>query len=378
MSENLNSSIQRTNNKIFSTFSEIGKKFLQLSLISKILILTLLLIIKTDINILSANIRGAYLPAANSLPIPLGYFSESLGNLILVRIFQISDERSWILLHILILIGFLLVVILILNSNKIFDNGLFLLIIFTTPALSAVLQTIGSYDSVTFFGSLLFVLLKSKIGTVLAAFTMVLGNPEQALIAFLCVFVLTFIPNFKDWRLRSVIAIFTSTLFWFIIQIWMWINNVKATRFTLIPHFIDLAVAKFWSDPAGSVWSYFGIFWLIALYIFFIFSGRNRKLLFTSLIFVPLVATLLTADGSRVFALISFSTLFIVLYWFWLNIIPYKFQSHAIGIYLCLWFVLPAGLSSNRIIDDYFSGVFSNIAALFGNLVVNIGKNFIS
>jgi hypothetical protein len=213
---------------------------------------------------------------------------------------------------------------------------------------------------------------------VLAAFTMVLGNPEQALLAFFCVFVLTFIPNFKDWRTRSAIAIFTSTLYWFIIQIWMWINNVKTTRFTLIPHFIDLAVAKFWSDPVGSVWSYFGIFWLIALYTFFIFSGRNRKLIFISLIFVPLVATLLTADGSRVFALISFSTLFIVLYWFWFNIIPYKFQSQAIGIYLCLWFVLPAGLSSNRIIDDYLSAIFSNIAGVIGKFIIDSGINLLS
>lgn len=359
-------------------FSSLGTKFLNLNLITKVVILFTVVILKNDVNVLTSNIKGAYLPAANALPMPLGYFSESLGNLILVRIFQISTVDAWIILHTLIILTFLILLVLILRKIDSNGQGILLLLIFTTPGLSAVLQTIGSYDSFTFFGGVLFVILNSPLGTFFATLMMTLGNPEQAILAFLALYVLTCIPNFEDYRKRCNIALSFSLIFWFIIQCWMFFNDVPTTRIILIPNFIDLAVKKFWNNPMGAAWSYLGIFWFVVLFCLFHFAKRYRKYFLTSIIFIPLFATLLTADGPRVYALINVPALFVSTLWFWKGFISSKIQNTLIGVYLTCYLLVPTGLTEKRLIGGYLSDALSNQASIIGKFVVTAGQNLFS
>ena len=377
MRKKTDSGIKFNHSNNLKIFEKIGNRYSNFSFLAKVSILLMINLIKNDINILSANIKAAYLPAANHLPRPLGYFSESLGNLILARIFRISDEQGWVILHFVIIFLVLGIVSYILHSKKYLNRKIMLLIIFSTPALPSMLQTIGSYDIFTFLGCALFILLESKIGTFIAAFIMVLGNPEQSILVFTCVFILSLIPNFREWREKAITGISTSISIWILIQIWMFAEHVPATRLTLIPNFIDLAIMKFWSDPMLNLWSYFGVYW-IAIFIFnSYFSGKERKLFLISLLLIPLIATLITADGRRVFALISFPALTITSYQFWNKKIRPEFENYAIGLFLVIWFLIPSDTSNTRIISSYFARICADYASEIGKSILEIGQRFL-
>lgn len=364
----------RNNSKIFEI---IGSRYLNFSFLATVFILLLINLIKSDMNILNENIKAAYLPAANQLPRPLGYFSESLGNLILARIFRISDEQGWVILHFVIIFLVISIVSFIIYSKKTLNRRLMVLIIFSTPAFPSMLQTIGSYDVFTFFGCALFVLLESKIGTFVATLIMVLGNPEQSILVFICVFILSLIPSFQDWRKKSIIGICTSIPLWMLIQIWMLIELVPATRLILIPNFIDLAIMKFWSDPLLNLWSYFGVYWIAIFIINSYFNGKERKHFLISLVIIPLIATLITADGQRVFALISFPILTITSYQFWNKKIRREFEKYATGMFLAIWLLIPSETSSTRMISSHFARICASYASEIGKSILEIGQNIL-
>jgi hypothetical protein len=378
MTKKLKSTYENANEKIFSLLFKIGLTYSNSNLITKITFLTCILVIKNDFSIQTANISGAYLPAANALPKPIGYFSESLGNLVLVRLFQINSIHSWIILHIILIFVFLIILILIIQSNNFQDKDFYLLMVFTTPALSVILQQIGNYDSFTFMGGVLFIFLKSKLGAFISALMMTLGNPEQAVLAFLCVYCLSYISQFRLWRSKCVIGLTTAISIWITIQCWMFINHVPATRLTLLPHFIDLAVLAFWANPLKNLWSYLGILWFVILYSAVTLSKLHRKMFLAAVIIIPLCATLITADGVRVFALINLPTLFIVINWFWSVLIPEKYRNYGLGIYLIIWILLPSGLYSNRTLGEYIASIFSNSAGSFGKLILDTGIKFLA
>ena len=66
-------------------------------------VILLLLMLKSGFTIEYINISQSYLPGALAFPIPSGYYSSGIGNIILFNMFGMDSTIEWISLHVFLI-----------------------------------------------------------------------------------------------------------------------------------------------------------------------------------------------------------------------------------------------------------------------------------
>lgn len=365
-------------NKIFQIFESIGIRWQAYKLKKQALILLALYFLKNGINFEVGNIRDAYLPASQALPKPIGYFSASLGNLIIAKFLGIKTIDSWVALHALLLIlSFILIVALILN-NSIYNKSDLLLIVFTLSSLQTLTGTLGKYDVLTFFGGCCLILAKSEIVASCGAIILILGNPEQAIIATFCLLLLSANTEFKVWRKRALTALSLSCLIYLFIQFWMLNNAIISNRLTLIPYYLQLSVNHFLNNPTSSIWAWLGLGWIPLIFTLVHFKNKSFFVNWFPLLVVPTVLTLITADGARVFSLLILPSYLVVSMWFWKNLTNnHIHKSIFIGIYLFFWTIIPTS-SDWGLLGRTFSRLSDALLSPLSEFALNVSQNLLN
>jgi hypothetical protein len=317
----------------------LGAIYLNFPIHTKIIFFVLLAIFKSGLNFEKENAQVAYLPAALNLPQATNYHSASIGNAILARLINITTPEQWIFLHfILTILALYLGGYVIYRKTQNSEVGLILLL--TSTAAFNLFLTIGKYDPLTFLGAAIIGVGTKPKYLYFGAFIMVLGNPEQALVSMILIILMKHVGKIS-YSKKLLYRAFCMELFFFaLIEIWMLSSGVLSNRVTLLPYFLSTSFANFSANPFSNIWFWMGPGWFFVCW--FLVKNPKNKIVVISLILFPSILTLITADGARVFSLLTLPVILLVIP----NLIDSnKFfemnKEFLIPTYIIFWFFIP-------------------------------------
>lgn len=238
----------------------LAAKWLSLNYALQCTLVLLLLLLKSSLSAEIINIRDAYLPSSIALPQAVGYFSASLGNLIIGKLLGINSVSSWVVLHILLLLACLVIVAILIHKSDLAPKAAMIVIVAAVPVTATLFSTIGKYDVVTFLGAIILGLSRHKIGVLAGALIMSLGNPELAILALICLLVLSNLAEFQVSKKYIQMGLALSVFLYLGIQVWMITGGVVSNRISLLPYFLGLSLSNFLNAPFNNLWSWYGIF----------------------------------------------------------------------------------------------------------------------
>jgi hypothetical protein len=352
----------------------VGKKWLSLNYSLQCTLILILLLLRSPIEFSIGHIRDAYLPASVALPQPIGYFSASLGNLIIGKLLGIDSVSSWVVLHIFLLLICLAIVSILILKSDLAPRAAMVVIVAAVPVTSTLFSTIGRYDVITFLGAITLGLSRHKVGIFAGALIMSLGNPEQAILALICLLFISNVTELQVSKRLYKIGLALSLFLYLGIQVWMITGGVVANRISLLPYWLGLSLSNFLNAPFNSLWSWYGFFWFLVIIAFLSMKGPNRKWLLVSLLMIPGVATLITADGVRVFSLIVLPSLLVCCIWIIKRFVNNQYDLELfLGLLIILWVMIPIAGGGGYLwgnVAIYTSSTLDQLSAL----VFDFGK----
>ena len=297
----------------------------------------------------TGNTTNFFLPASQALPQPTGYFSSSLGNLLLARALGIDDVSRWMALHIVLMaaaIGLALLLVLLPGREGATRDrqgqAAMVLVLLASSALHTLPGSIGMYDPVTFAGGSLLVLGRSRVLRGLGLVVMCLGNPEQATLASVCLLVLSLHPAARHWRRTGIVAVGLSATWLVVMQAWL-ATGGAGSRIVVLPYLLGQSVSATLANPALVIWLWLGCGWLIVGALLAWSRGRDRWVVALALIIIPTLVTLVTVDGARVFGMVTLPAFLVAggICWTYLSDVE-RIRRASAGAFLMLLVLLPA------------------------------------
>lgn len=334
--------------RALAPITKLGRWWLATRPLTHLAFLSSFLLLKNGVSLLTENARVVYIPGALNLPNPPGYLTTSIGNMALARLVGAFSVKEWMVLHEILVLVAICLGVLLASRQTYLPQPVLTLVLFTSTAFSTLSTTIGIYDPITLIGAILFTLGPSKSLFFFGSGIMALGNAEQAVLAALSLLLISTVPQFKEWRHRAATGVATTIVVLLLLQLWMLSSRASAcfpgcTRFEAIEEYLPLSISSFLVAPNSALWSWYGVSWPIIACVIAVSIGRYRIILVLSLLAIPGFATLLTADGARVFGLIAFPSFLAASLWFWKKFLdsPFKLQLST-GIFLILWIAIPS------------------------------------
>jgi hypothetical protein len=219
--------------------------------------------------------------------------------------------------------------------------------------------SLGKYDVITFLGAVVFALSRSLPGALLGALIMASGNPEQAVVAAAALLLLSFASEFRQFRQRSSIALGGALAIWALVQLWFASSGMQTGRLQLLPEYLSESIARVVAYPGTALWSWLNAGWLVVLALILVVSGASRKWIAGSLVLVPGLATIITADGDRVFGLIVLPAYLTAGAWLGRTVLNDP-RSHPqlVGAFACALLILPVTIEGQ---GWFFAQVFGLI-----------------
>lgn len=323
----------------------VGSFWLRISWPVQALLIAFTLIIKLGIDIELRNVQEAYLPGSLLFPQPAGYYSASIAQVLYSRLFALDTPTTWISGHLFITAVALTVAVFLAVRSRMASPAYTLLILATATSTGAILLSIGKYDVFTFLGGVILVLARHNWMAVFGAVLMASAHPEEAILASLALFVLSHIHDLRYLRARAAYSILASTAIWVIVQLWFLSAGLDMGRISLITEFLGESLGNLIVDPIGEVWGWLGIGWLITIASIVLIDKKHRWVIITSLILIPALATIITADGARVFAGISLPAYIVIGTWLAAYKITWsRFAQPVMGAFIILAVILPSGV----------------------------------
>jgi hypothetical protein len=168
------------------------------------------------------------------------------------------------------------------------------------------------------------------------------GNPEQTILALTCLALLSTHKAFKFLLRKSLQGLFVSVTIYVSIQFWMRMNGIQSNRISVIPYFLKVSLNNFVDSPLPNVWSWLGVTWIFLVGYALTTKGIEKVTFLTASVLIPALATIITADGPRVFAFITMPLVLIVGIYFFKNCSRSdRGMNLTVGCYLLLWIVIP-------------------------------------
>lgn len=325
----------------------------------QILLVLALLIAKNAFDIELRNIQEAYLPGAQAFPEAVGYFSGSFGQVVLASGLGITTTTQWVVVHAMLMGVALAAAFFLVNKAGPSQRGFLILVLASATATSSLFLSVGKYDIITFLGAVILALARSLPGGLLGALIMASGNPEQAVVAAAALLLLSFASEFHQFRLRASFALSGAMAIWALVQFWLASSGMPAGRVQLLPEYLSESIARVVAFPGTALWSWLNAGWLVALAVVLVVSGPSRKWIVGSLVLLPGLATIITADGGRVFGLIVLPAYLIAGAWLGRTVLSNP-RSHPqlIGAFACALLVLPVTIEGQ---GWFFAQVFGFI-----------------
>ena len=203
--------------------------------------------------------------------------------------------------------GFILVILsfatLTLAASRVMDpliTRLFLALVIVGPIGMVLLNHIGRNDVFVIIGATMVAMHGRKIYMmVIGLLIMILGNPEQALVAFFCLMILSYIPMLNHWRRVAVFGFVTALAIFIPLSLYVRSSGVKG-RLEFLPELLSASFYPFAANLPLTLYASFGATWLIIGWVFLHISVKSRVLLVIGILVIPLFVTMITVDQTRV------------------------------------------------------------------------------
>jgi hypothetical protein len=169
----------------------------------------------------------------------------------------------------------------------------------------------------------------------------VTGNPDQALALAVCLLVVSFAPSLRWLRPRAGVVFAVVVTVWVVMQVWFAAyGKLEVTRVGLMGRIFGMggevspadeiltgrfadqgswALGQFESLFAAFpllVFSWFGVFWVVAIYLIWTMRGSSRWFVLGGLIVLPVfIASIFGIDGTREFVPVAWPILLALVYW---------------------------------------------------------------
>ena len=246
------------------------------------------------------------------LPEPGAVDSLSFGLPALVWLLGIQGQTSTIAIvtFALILIGYFSSAYLLVRTFDGLARTVALILLGLGPTITVLLGNIGRHDLLVVFGAVL-VGLRGYTwwGVITGSALMFLGNPEQTLVALTSLALLSLTPKFSQYRAR-VLTLGALSIGLFLI-LHMWAGSLGAdSRAGWFGYHLQVSLLNFFGNAYLVIFSGYAILWVLVAWRVVNSHGRTRLLYVASIILLPILATMLTADQTRVFVGVSTATLF--------------------------------------------------------------------
>lgn len=244
------------------------------------------------------------------------YVSESFGPLLLGKLLNLNTDFKWSTLYLITTLSFIFVVnIWVIREFKI--KGILILGLFSiSPYAINLLIAIGHYDLFTIIGWTLYsyAVYKNKSKFRKCALLLAIsGNPEQALLSSAGLFLLSLRSYQLKERNKFKTDLILTLIIFAVVQIWL-IFFGAGGRVLLVILYLAKSTTFFAQMFPNSFTSLYGIFWpFVIFYILKEPNIRSKTINFISLIALPLFATIIAVDGTRVFSCISLPILLKIL-----------------------------------------------------------------
>lgn len=251
-------------------------------------------------------IRLAPEPLA-SFPTPQPTASAlSFGTRTVAKVLGWEFPDSYVVITAFVAVLLLVVLGVVLRPGSFGVDGWLLAVLIVLGPIGQVLFThIGGHDAWVILGGLVLGLLGARWWWALAgSVLMVLGNPEQALLATLCLLVLTWTPWLRARRASSMLAFGLCLAFFAALALFARLSGVP-DRSGYLTTYLGNSIYNFGANLPLSLYAALGIVWIVLGWLLVRSTWRSRGLLLAGVLVLPLLFTAITMDQTRVFVGIS-------------------------------------------------------------------------
>lgn len=205
-------------------------------------------------------------------------------------------------------VGFILAIISIavitLLASQTFEPAIariFLALVIVGPIGMILMNRIGRNDVFMILGSVIVALHGRRILIfVLGLLLMILGNPEQTVVAMTILFFISMLPELKQWRVKALAGLFAAVLIF--APLWLMARSIGVkSRVEFLQEYLSNSFYAFAANLPLSLYAAFGAVWLVIGWVFIKLNMRNRLWLVLALIVIPVIVTMITVDQTRVF-----------------------------------------------------------------------------
>lgn len=195
---------------------------------------------------------------------------------------------------------------------------LLLSFVFLGPTASTLLSGIGRHDLLTIAGGILVGLsVKRPILLVVGPLLMFAGNPEQSLLGLSCFAAAAWGLGDRKTTRRTIMAICVLLLVFLAMQSYAWKLGVPS-RISVYLGLLGESFRVSLVNLPNLLYSGYGLSLIVLVIAIFSVYRSNRfrgVVLIVSLFVIPLLATLSTADQTRVLVCLTTPVVFLVLIW---------------------------------------------------------------
>jgi hypothetical protein len=256
-------------------------------------ILGILILIRDGFNFRGYDHYG--IPAAKALPKFVDFYSGSVGDLILAKIFHTYTRLSWMGLHSTLTLV-CVVVIIVLGNNVSPELTRILLL---SQIVTLMLQEIGFYDVITILGSVVIAFgIEYRFIVIVGTFVMASGNPQQAWVSSVCILFLCFTTyRYKAMIWNSIFCFLTSSVLLVLNFAW---SSGHGRETYLSPEIVKHAIRNFVFAIPYSIISFLGVVIIVLILVWKDLAVISKIGILVSIIIIPSIASAIALDGSRV------------------------------------------------------------------------------
>ncbi|MCB0915536.1 MAG: hypothetical protein H6525_10985 [Actinobacteria bacterium] len=251
---------------------------------------------------------------ARQLPEPENWFSSSWGPLLVGRVLGLdADVDTWNTGFLIFTLAALVAAAVVILARPTPRHRVALIVLACSPLPTVLLYGIGRYDLFLITGSALVALGRRWWVVVIGALIATSANPEQSIVAAVCLLLVASAPRFRAKRRDAVIFGGIAVVNWIGVTLWFAHYEVDGSRALLFPVWIAKSLQGFVEAFPLSLYSWFGALWLVVLFVVGSLTGRSRWFVIAGLFALPGLFTITTLDGTRVFVcVVTAAALFVV------------------------------------------------------------------
>jgi hypothetical protein len=190
----------------------------------------------------------------------------------------------------------------------------FLALIVVGPIGMALMNRIGRNDVFVILGAAIIAFYGKRIVPFLIGlFIMILGNPEQTVVAFFVLFILSMIPTLRSWRRTAGLGFVVALAVFVPLSMYARASGVKS-RVEFLPEYLSNSFYAFAANLPLSIFAAYGAVWLVIGWVFLQISGRSRFWLVVGLGAAPAFVAMITVDQTRVIVGVTTLAVLVILH----------------------------------------------------------------